>query len=568
MHALHPLRSVLHQSEETGLVSTLHASFPDFMFSYERSGTYFYDVVEHSQLLARRCFLVMKYQLRFNICNLASSFVPDKEVENIEKRIKTSISPTLAYACRYWTSHLALAPQASVLLTLLDEFLCHRLLFWMEVLCLRRELSAGVDGLLKAQQWLMVTQFQHTEISSINLVHCVDEARSFVTSFAVNPTSQCTPHIYISSLSLCPRSSTVYQHYGSRTRGLLELQGSLVDVREGAPLAVWNVNFQINSLALSPDGTRVVIGSYDTTVRILSAYDSAPLVGPLSGHTSSVISVAFSSDGSRIVSASRDGIRVWNAYNGTLIIGPFRELMGLIGSVAFSPDGARVVSGSRDGTVRIWNAHDGTPMFEPLPGHLDLVYHVIFSPNGAYVAASSSLRTIQLWNSVDGAPTGPPFKGHTGSVNCLAFTPDNTQLVSGSSDQTIRVWNIPNGSLATHPFEGHASSIESVAVSPDGTRVVSSSTSTVLLWKIDDGTLVAGPFYGPTVSLNSLAYSPDGTRVIYAGLGHICVRNMRDGMFPPPPSPLQGDIIIGIKYVTFRPDSTHFLSTGRENTIR
>ncbi|EUC53454.1 vegetative incompatibility protein HET-E-1, partial [Rhizoctonia solani AG-3 Rhs1AP] len=44
IHALNPLRSVLHQSEETGLVSTLHASFPDFMFSYERSGTYFYDV--------------------------------------------------------------------------------------------------------------------------------------------------------------------------------------------------------------------------------------------------------------------------------------------------------------------------------------------------------------------------------------------------------------------------------------------------------------------------------------------------------------------------------------------
>ncbi|KAL5639979.1 hypothetical protein ACGC1H_006521 [Rhizoctonia solani] len=156
MHALHPLRSVLHQSEETGLASTLHASFPGFMFSNERSGIYFYDVAEHSQLLARRCFLVMKDQLRFNICNLASSFVSDKEVEDIEERIKANISPTLAYACRYWTSHLALAPQASALLTFLDEFLCHRLLFWMEVLSLRGEMTMGIDGLFKAQQWLMV----------------------------------------------------------------------------------------------------------------------------------------------------------------------------------------------------------------------------------------------------------------------------------------------------------------------------------------------------------------------------------------------------------------------------
>ncbi|CAE6456641.1 unnamed protein product, partial [Rhizoctonia solani] len=67
VYALHPLRSVLHQSEETGLISTLHASFPDFMFCSERSGIYFHDVANHSQELSRRCFAVMKEQLRFNI---------------------------------------------------------------------------------------------------------------------------------------------------------------------------------------------------------------------------------------------------------------------------------------------------------------------------------------------------------------------------------------------------------------------------------------------------------------------------------------------------------------------
>ncbi|KDN41994.1 hypothetical protein RSAG8_07039, partial [Rhizoctonia solani AG-8 WAC10335] len=698
INALHPLRSVLHQSDETGLVSTLHASFPDFMFSHERSGTYFFDVVQHSQMLARRCLSIMKDQLRFNICDLASSFLPDGEVENIQERIKANISPTLAYACRYWTSHLTLAPQSDALLTVLDEFLRHRLLFWMEVLSLRRELPLGVDGLLKVHQWLI-----HKEISSIELVHWVDEARSFVTSFAVNPTSKSTPHIYLSTLSLCPRSSNVYKHYGKRSRGLLELKGSLMEVREGAPLADWNFGWKINSLALSPDGTRVIIGSYDTTVRILSAYNRAALVGPLEGHTGSVTSVAFSSDGGRVVSVSRDGIRVWNAhngslisgpfgnprsiirsvsfspdgarvvsdasvhkhyekrsrgllelkgdlmalregaplavwqvgfeiesfalspdgtrvvigcrdttiqilsaydgaalvgplqghtedvssvafsrdggrvvsvskdgirvwhaYNGTLLVGPFRTWGPLL-SVSFSPDGTRVVSGGPDGTVRIWDAHGGTLIFNSLPIRLDLVYHVIFSPNGAHIAASSAEYAAQLWNSVDGTLTGPPFKGHTGQVKCLAFTPNSTRLVSGSDDTTIRVWNIPDGSLAALPFEGHTSSIQSVAVSPNGTRVVSSGSSTVRLWRIDDGTLVAGPFYGPTASLNSLAYSPDGTRIIYSGLSYICVRSMRDGIFPPPPPPPQD--IMGIRYVIFRPDSTHFLTTGRD-TLR
>ncbi|KAL5639977.1 hypothetical protein ACGC1H_006519 [Rhizoctonia solani] len=565
IHALHPLRSVLHQSEETGLVSTLHASFPDFMFSIERSGIYFYDVAEHSQLLARRCLLVMKDQLRFNICNLTSSFVPDKEVEDIEERIKTNISPILAYACRYWTSHLALAPQATALLTLLDEFLCHRLLFWMEVLSLRRELPIGVDGLLKVQQWLA-----HAESSSPELMYCVDDARSFLTSFAVNPTSQSTPHIYLSSLSLCPHSSTVYQHYGKRARGLLELKGSLMDAREGAPLAVWNVgSAQVVSLALSPDGSRVATGCSDNMVRVLSAHHGTSQLGPLKGHTEAVSSVAFSPDGGRVASSSDRGIIVWNAYTGTLITGPFRSRqLGFVLSVSFSPDGSLLVSGGLDHTVRVWNAHDGSPLFDPLASGLDLVFCTKFSPNGSLIAAPAADYTILLWNSVDGTSFGSMLIGHTGPVQSFAFTPDSNRLVSGSDDKTIRVWNISDGFLVINPLQGHTSAVRAVEVSHDGTRAVSSGSSTIRLWNIDDGTLIAGPFYGITASPGSLAFSPDDTRVIYSGRGSIYVRSMRDGMFLRAPAPLPDDVIIGINSVACRPDGTHFLTSGRAGALR
>ncbi|QEL13456.1 WD40 repeat domain-containing protein [Limnoglobus roseus] len=76
----------------------------------------------------------------------------------------------------------------------------------------------------------------------------------------------------------------------------------------------------------------------------------------LNGHTDSVTAVAFSPDGSRIVTGSEDKTaRVWDAKTGT-------ELLALMGhseelfSVAFSPDGSRVATGSRDGTARIWDA--------------------------------------------------------------------------------------------------------------------------------------------------------------------------------------------------------------------
>ena len=80
-----------------------------------------------------------------------------------------------------------------------------------------------------------------------------------------------------------------------------------------------------------------------------------PLVIELKGHTGWVNSVAFSPDGKRIVTGSRDDTaRIWDAETG-------KELQKLEGyastvnSVAFSPDGKKIVTGSTDGTARIWD---------------------------------------------------------------------------------------------------------------------------------------------------------------------------------------------------------------------
>ena len=42
-------------------------------------------------------------------------------------------------------------------------------------------------------------------------------------------------------------------------------------------------------------------------------------------------------------------------------------------SVAFSPDGTRIVTGSEDKTAKVWDARTGTPLLE-LKGHTDRVH--------------------------------------------------------------------------------------------------------------------------------------------------------------------------------------------------
>ncbi len=68
------------------------------------------------------------------------------------------------------------------------------------------------------------------------------------------------------------------------------------------------------------------------------------------------MSAAFSADGSRIVTASRDGTaRVWDAAT-SREIGALRGHDGHVVFSRFSSDGTRIVTASQDGTARVWDA--------------------------------------------------------------------------------------------------------------------------------------------------------------------------------------------------------------------
>ncbi|KAF7967749.1 hypothetical protein HWV62_33240 [Athelia sp. TMB] len=110
----------------------------------------------------------------------------------------------------------------------------------------------------------------------------------------------------------------------------------------------------VTSVAFSPDGQCIASGSGDLSIRVWIAETGVIVAGPSKGHTLWVTSVSFSPNGQYIISGSDDrSVPIWDAQTGALIRGP-EEHTDRVVSVAFSSDGHRLLSAS-ESTIRVDN---------------------------------------------------------------------------------------------------------------------------------------------------------------------------------------------------------------------
>jgi WD40 repeat protein/tRNA A-37 threonylcarbamoyl transferase component Bud32 len=266
--------------------------------------------------------------------------------------------------------------------------------------------------------------------------------------------------------------------------------------------------FYVSSASFSPDGSRVVTGSYDTTAKVWDAQTGAELL-TLRGHTDYVWSASFSPDGSRVLTSGNGIAKVWDAKNGAEVL-TLKGHPGAVTSASFSPDGSRIITGW-DKTAKVWDAKTGAELLT-LNGHTGRVTWASFSPDSSRVLTGSYDKMAKVWDAKTGAEL-LTLKGHTGELLSASFNTDGSRVVTGSWDRSAKVWDAKSGAEVL-ALKGHTQGVWSASFSPDGSRVVTASEDqTAKVWDAKSGADLL-TLKGHAAKLTSASFSPDGSRVL------------------------------------------------------
>jgi WD40 repeat protein/serine/threonine protein kinase len=292
------------------------------------------------------------------------------------------------------------------------------------------------------------------------------------------------------------------------------------------------------SVALAVTRPIAALGGADIQLWDLEA---GTLLWSVGGHLSPVSAVAFSRDGSRLCSATRDGeISLWSVSSGERL--RRQDGRGTAGATAaaFTDDGRLALIGGSDNRVVLWDLanaekvvlgrHNSTvpTALTAVPPIFSTVTSAWISPHGEIGATTGGDGLVRIWD-LPSHESRCVLRGHThwtGSVclstdlrfalssgeyddhrlrlwdlasgTCLRvfdevpevastvrLTPNCAFALSAGKDGNIRVWNVSTGHCI-RVLEAHPDEVSDLAVSADGWRAASVGNNGVLqVWDLD-----------------------------------------------------------------------------------
>jgi WD40 repeat protein len=293
--------------------------------------------------------------------------------------------------------------------------------------------------------------------------------------------------------------------------------------------------------AMSADGSRIAIASYDGTVELWGITQGeifTPAASRIGSSPPGIDHALFTPSGDHVVTASSDGtVAVFDRRTrerGAMLNADFSQkaLTASFGHnqlhLAIAPHGMRLLAFAPGGEgVDLWDLPTGD-------GHARIrrngVLIARFVRDGALVATTCLSGEAELWN----ARTGDRVQGfkHGEFVEAAALSPDGRHLATAGND-IVKLWDLSGAD--PQPRELRHVDVERVAFSADSQQLLSEGDGETTLWRIADIPRTADPWNSPRPlnvvravyrahgnpkgvgdSARAMAFLPQGPRVLTA----------------------------------------------------
>lgn len=297
-------------------------------------------------------------------------------------------------------------------------------------------------------------------------------------------------------------------------------------------------NSQQIAIASSKDGRdKGLIRSVKRTSSL-----SHPILGLTGAHTSEILDVKFSRDGSRIAAASADRtISIWSVYGDCANIGQLKGHSKAVSCLAFSSNiSDTLYSGSADGTIIVWSITTGEKQ-RRLRAHRAIVNCVSATCSGPeLIVSASDDGRVMIWDPEAKEPLDILEVEYP--VTAVTFSDDSSQIYVGGIDNQIHIYDLTRKSIILS-LRGHMDTITSVSLSPSGSHLLSTAfDDTLRIWDVrpfapepnpaDPNANTANPrlyrtlrgtnFGGFENLLIKAGWSADGEKVVAGGADRTC----------------------------------------------
>lgn len=280
---------------------------------------------------------------------------------------------------------------------------------------------------------------------------------------------------------------------------------------------------EIKCLAVSADHKMLAVGDSKSSTTIHHVHSPEPPLAATNAPVPStngaavklrdeantaLLSLQFSPDGTKLL-VVRDGTAayVFETLTGDLLY-TLRQSRSILSAV-FSTDGTHILSSSKDGTAILWDAETGASTGIEVV-HTDYVDACALSPNGNFIATGSRDHSARVLNVQTGEPVGPPLQHHGGIVS-IVFAPDGKSVATGCRDGFARIWHL--NQLDTPVTMQAGLGRVFVKYTPDGKILLTANEEQIRLWDPVDGKSL-GTILQHRSALTQFEVAPDSKSVI------------------------------------------------------